>query len=288
MQKTRVCFLMYQIITGGIEKCLIRILEKLSPAEKYDFCVVSKKKVTEQYFLDFFKKHNIKLIELMGYQDIIGEKPKNIFKKIVWKQKYKNFKEENKKKLSSLIKNTDIFIDYFNGAYCNELKGIKVPKIIFYHSGIETIDKNHLSDLLLTYDRFICLTDSFYNDTKKMLPQLINKVQRIYNPIDLEKINILAKEAEYKKNEKYFVFLGRFHKDKDHLCVINAFNKFCKIYPDGKIYFIGTGEYEEQYKNKIKELNLENNILFTGILENPYGYLKNAIANILSSPSEGV
>lgn len=38
----------------------------------------------------------------------------------------------------------------------------------------------------------------------------------------------------------------------------------------------------------VKSKNLQNNIIFLGTLSNPFIYVKNAIANILASPSEGL
>lgn len=291
MKKTTVVFCMYQIITGGIEKCLIRILDKLSKSDKYNFIVISKKNVTEEYFLDFFKKNNIKLVVLPEIEMQIGEKPKNLLKKILWNIKRKNVKKQNKKILENTLNNADVIFDYFNGSFSKELDNIHKPKVCFFHMSINFYKKawdNNEDKLFNIYDKVICLTDSFYNDLITISPSNKHKCQRIYNPLDIQEIQNKANNTEVSDNGKYFVFLGRFHQDKDHNCVINAFAKFVKKYPDGKIYFIGTGELEQIYKDKVKLLGLENNILFTGVLNNPYGYVKNAVANILSSPNEGL
>ncbi len=84
------------------------------------------------------------------------------------------------------------------------------------------------------------------------------------------------------------MFLGRFHSDKDHDCVIEAMSIFVKQHPDGCLYFLGAGEKEAEYRQKIKERHLEAHIILAGVLNNPYGFLKQAVANILSSPSEGL
>lgn len=257
---------MYQIITGGIEKCLLRIIEKLVPNNKYDIRIIVKRPIHEKYFIDFFKKYGIKVI----IQD-------SIF---------------NKKIANTILYNSDIIIDYFNCCFWNEISEIPVAKIGVYHSSINFFYKESKEmqySILNSYDKFICLTDSFKQDVIKYIPEYKNITEQLYNPINVESLQKLANIGEYPKDcDKYFVFLGRFHEDKDHDCVINAFYKFSQKAPNAKIYFLGAGDKQEEYKEKIKNLGLENKIIFTGAIANPYGYLKHSLANILSSPNEGL
>ena len=169
---------------------------------------------------------------------------------------------------------------------------IFTPKIGVYHSSINFFDNEFLNSkdcLFNTYDKFICLTKSFKNDVEQRFPQYKEKIIQIYNPIDVEKLRHLSQVGDYPKDcLKYFVFLGRLDSDKDHDSVIDAIFKVSKQIPDVKIYFLGAGDKEKEYKEKIKKLNLQNNIIFTGAIANPYAYLKNSVANILSSPNEGL
>ena len=82
--KIKVSFLMYQVITGGIEKCLLTIIENLSKYDKYEFTIITKKEVTSKYFLDFFQKYNVKILTLPNI-GAIGKKPSSLLKKIKWK-----------------------------------------------------------------------------------------------------------------------------------------------------------------------------------------------------------
>ena len=50
---------MQQIITGGIEKCLVRILDKMCHMSEYELTVLVNNPVYEKYFLDFFAKTGI-------------------------------------------------------------------------------------------------------------------------------------------------------------------------------------------------------------------------------------
>ena len=256
---------MYQIITGGIEKCLLRMIEHLMQKNKYNICIIVKKPVCEQYFLDFFHKYNIEVLTINN--------------------KYKN-------NVLQVLNKSDIVIDYFNCAFLYELQSVFTPKIGVYHSSIIFFDNEFIDskDILFnTYDKFVCLTKSFREDVIERFPKYKNKIIQIYNPFNIDKLRKLADEGEYPKDKsKYFVFLGRFHQDKDHICVIKAFDLFIKKNPDGKIYFLGAGDKENEYRSIVKNLNLEDKIIFTGAIPNPYGYLKHSTANILSSPNEGL
>ena len=53
MKKQKIIFCMHQIITGGIETCLVRIVENLLTTDEYEFKIVTRKKVTEDFFVDF-------------------------------------------------------------------------------------------------------------------------------------------------------------------------------------------------------------------------------------------
>lgn len=263
-KKIKIVFCMYWIITGGIEKCLIRIIQKLASTNKYEFKIVTREKTIDQYFVDFFKENNIELY-------CIEENKKS------------------KKHLKSIFKKSDIIIDYFNFNFLYNLKTVKKTKIGVYHSSINCFNKEFVNPqkIFETYDKFVCLTNSFKNDVIEQFPQYKEKIVQLYNPIDINNIQKLAKEGECPKEEKYFVFLARFHRDKDHNCVIEAFRRFNEHIQNGKIYFLGAGDKELEYKNKVKALGLDKKIIFAGLKSNPYGYLKNSLANILSSPNEG-
>jgi glycosyltransferase involved in cell wall biosynthesis len=280
---------MYQIITGGIEKCLIRILDEMCLLPEYEFRVVTKRKVTNKAFLDFFAKRNIKLITLPDIHDIIGEKPKNFVRKKIWKIKRLPFLWKQKAYIKKYLQNSDILVDYFNCSFCAELMNINKPKIGWFHSGFGVYNHNNTEKYFKCYDKFVVLTEAFRRDLVKLSPQYSHKIIQMYNPLNLENIADAAQIGlSPDSHEKYFVFVARMHPDKDHLTCIKAFSEFSKYHPEAKMYFIGDGEKRSEYEKTVRSFHLEDKIIFTGILGNPFGYIKNALANILSSPSEGL
>ena len=292
MEKIRVTFCMQQIITGGIEKCLVRILDKMCHMSEYELTVLVNNPVYEKYFLDFFAKTGIPLIEISNEFDALGEKPRNFLAKKIWKIRRFFFRIKHRFLIHRYLSNQDLIVDYFNCSFYPILKKLNIPKIGWYHSSFvpysEKLDKNN-KRFLTCYDKFVCLTDSFKEKLLKSAPRYSDKIVRMYNLIDTEEIKMLANDAPHPPTgEKYFVFVGRMHEDKDHLTVIEAFRKFAKKHTDAKIYFIGDGKKRAEYEQIVKKYKLDKNIIFTGILDNPLGYIKYATGNILSSPSEGL
>ena len=288
MHKIKLTFCMYQIITGGIESNLLRLLEKLSENPKYEIRVISQKPVVEHHFLDFFKTHNIPLI--YDYRALLGQKPNRFIPKIIWKFNRLLPKYQNREALNALI-NSDVIIDYFNCSFYSDLKNLDVPKIGWYHASIIPFKKNYDSNkrYLKCYDKFICLTDAVKNELTQLEPILSKKILRIYNPVEISEIKNAADNAYAPPNqERYFVFVARMAEDKDHLTVIHAFNLFHKLHPNAKMYFLGDGYKRGEYERLVSSLGLNKHIIFVGTVTNPFGYMQNAVANILSSPSEGL
>lgn len=59
--------------------------------------------------------------------------------------------------------------------------------------------------------------------------------------------------------------VGRFSKAKNHAFLLDVFEELLKIKPDSILILIGTGELEEKIKQKAKEKNIEDKILFLGL-----------------------
>ena len=58
--------------------------------------------------------------------------------------------------------------------------------------------------------------------------------------------------------------VGRFAEQKNHEFLIDIFYELSKIRDDAFLLLVGQGELEEKIKNKVRNLNLENKVLFLG------------------------
>ena len=262
----KLLFLMNHIIMGGLEKVLLQYVDSLTQ-HGINITVLSREKVTDQYFIDFFKTRNINLVTLNkhNWHFFINK----IISKYVCRIK-----------LNYIIRKYDTIIDFANFTFFNELKNVKKQKIGFCHGSIlffnSYIDKNVLN----IYDDIVCLSDAFMRDFAKQYPQYKNKIHRIYNPINIDNVRKLSYE-KVSVHRQYFVAVQRLDStDKDVPTIINAFNIFKKKYPQYNLYIIGDGPQMAE----LRKMPANNkHIIFTGKIDNPYPFIKNATALILSS-----
>ena len=268
--KEKLIFAVDQIIMGGVEKVAKTLLPMLT--KKYDVTVLVHQKITDEYFLTFFKQNNITVL------NPFSDKPKTFWKRKIWKMITRRIE---KYKLKRLLKSADIFLDYKNFYWADYIKNIHAKKIVVFHGSFVLFQKWQCIKKLPTYDRFVCLTDNFKNDFINNYPEHKNKIEHIYNPLDTNEICQNAQDRSLVPNEKYFVAVQRLDKiEKDVVTIIRAFDIFCKNHPDVYLYIVGNGPDKESLQTTAKN---NPNIIFTGQVNNPYSLIQNAQALILSS-----
>ncbi|MBC2343978.1 glycosyltransferase [Listeria welshimeri] len=117
-----------------------------------------------------------------------------------------------------------------------------------------------------------------------------SKMTYIHNLIDYEYILRSSKEAsdiDLSADTFNFVTMGRLSPEKNHQGLIKAFHQLQKKRADSQLFIIGLGELEEELKQYIIDLELENKVHILGQLENPFPVLKACDAFVLSSIHEG-
>lgn len=151
---------------------------------------------------------------------------------------------------------------------------------------------NYLYELTYkNYDTIICQSDDMKKDliVNYSIPQ--NKIIKINNLVDINRIEELSnykdkKIGEYFSTDKvYGIALGRLTEQKGFDLLIEK-SKSLKN-SNIVIYILGEGEQYKFLNNQIKNYGLENNVKLLGFKENPYLYLKRADFFVLPSRVEG-
>ena len=108
-------------------------------------------------------------------------------------------------------------------------------------------------------------------------------IKTIHNPIDIDSVQQGADEfvTDY---EGYIVNVGKFKAQKRHDILIKAYS-LAKI--PQKLVLVGTGDLLPEAKTLVKELGIENKVIFAGFQKNPYPFIKNAELMVVSSDFEG-
>lgn len=90
------------------------------------------------------------------------------------------------------------------------------------------------------------------------------------------------------EREKKIVTVGRLTPQKNHRLMLAAFSKFHKEYSDYELVLYGQGELEQELKQYVEELQLQENVIFAGFHKDVLNQIKNVSMYVLSSDYEGI
>ena len=170
----------------------------------------------------------------------------------------------NKCKIISQIHQTPKFLNNWN-----------LKSIIYYI----TIKK---------YNRIIGVSSSIIEECI-FKDKLQGKYCTINNVIDSCKILKLANENRCEYNKKYdLLFFGRLNEVKNPEKFIDIVKTFSIIHPDTRAVIIGDGNLAESCREKIKTLELQENIDMLGYIKDPFPIIKNCKIMIITSKWEGI
>lgn len=140
----------------------------------------------------------------------------------------------------------------------------------------------------LNVDKVVCVSKC----NKERLENDLNvkgHVDYCYNPINDIIISEQGKESiSLKPNKNFqFVTVGRLAKVKGFDRLIDCIYKLISNGHDCSLWIIGPGTELNTLRNKIKELNLENNVILVGAQSNPHRFTSKADIFVCSSYIEG-
>ena len=122
----------------------------------------------------------------------------------------------------------------------------------------------------------------------KIKPKMI---KTIYNPFNFDYLRKKAEEYKPPIKKPYIIYVAKFENRKNQKLLVKAYKKVNINIPlvlMGKTYTKSDEKYFQELKQLIKELNLEDKIIFPGFQKNPYPWIKNAKLFVMSSNSEGL
>lgn len=115
---------------------------------------------------------------------------------------------------------------------------------------------------------------------------LVNKGVQFYSipaiGIDLKKVNINNKMS---LDKRIIICAGNFIYLKNFILSIYSFYEFLKRYPDSKLWLVGDGPLRNNMKKKIKDLGIEDNVVFYGRLSREETMRKFEKAHVCLFPS---
>lgn len=116
----------------------------------------------------------------------------------------------------------------------------------------------------------------------------------INNAIDAKEYIFNAEKREKKRRELSLgnsftvCHIGRFNPQKNHSFIIDVFYEILKLDPQSKLLLVGVGDGQINIQEKVRKLNIENNVLFLGLREDIPDLLMASDAFLFPSLYEGV
>ncbi|MDK1289585.1 glycosyltransferase [Pseudoalteromonas umbrosa] len=158
---------------------------------------------------------------------------------------------------------------------------------IVCHSSFERFKNTKLEKVIRALYRgahsIICVSKEMANQAKVFLDKA-DGIETIYNPHLLATYEELSQQHYEKYFDNYFIVVGRLIKSKQVKSIIEVLRQ---VDETENLLIVGNGPEYEPLSNYVNRLDLTHRVKFTGLLSNPYPYIKNAKAMILASETEG-
>lgn len=301
----KIIFVINNLETGGVQKSLQNLLKEIH--NKYDITLLT------FWGNENFEKsipENVKVIKTNGAFRQLGlsvihikNKPLLYAERVFWMLLTRAFGRSFAIKLMCLgrkkYKGYDIAISFLHETSqkalyggCNEyvLKMITAKeKATWLHCDFALSGANNAKSVKIyeKFDTIIGCSEGCKKSFISCLPQFADKAISIRNCNDYEEIVKLAGNGvEYDKECFNIVTVARLSKEKALDRAIEAVYQ-CKLKGyKVKYHLIGSGDQKDILQSKVKELNLEDTVIFYGNQQNPYPYIKNADLFLLTSYHE--
>ena len=270
-EKIKVLYFVDRLLIGGIQTFILNNIEHIDKTKvQIDFLILDDGNVYET-------ETNLKL---QGY---------NVYKlEGVWLRKPTDYFNYFKKIDEFFLNHHDYKVVHLHSSSKNfyVLKSAKkygIPVRIAHSHNIGFQSKNKMQimignlckPLLKKYatDYFACayLAGEWLFGKKAVKD---GKVKVIHNAVEYEKFKFNEeKRIEIRNrlniNEKLVIGnVGRFSEQKNHEFLIDIFSEIHKMNKMSTLMLIGKGEKEELIRKKVKELGLENDVIFMGFCDN--------------------
>jgi glycosyltransferase involved in cell wall biosynthesis len=140
--------------------------------------------------------------------------------------------------------------------------------------------------VLKAFDAIAVISDVVQQSLAELF-HITENVIKISNSVDMEKITRLGTKAAELPEKLLFTTLGRLDYNKNQILLLKAAKELQSSRNDFCVYLLGEGAEREKLEAYIAENELSENVKIMGFVENPYPYIRNSVATVLTSLSEG-
>ncbi len=289
-KKTKVLFVIPSLSWGGAERALSILLEYLNRNKIQPFCI----------FNDSRRAYKIPDDVKVYCLDLPGTD--SLLKKIIY-----SIKRIIKIKKIIRIEKPDVVFSFLNTVNLMviftrlSLKGFKnkIKLIVSEHTtpSVELKGKLYrtkkflIKNLYRKADKIIAVSEGVKKDLVVNFKLPEEKIEVIYNPLDIERIKELSKEELiehhwFNDNVPIIINVGSLNKPKAQEYLLKAF-KLVREKIDCRLVILGEGEKENELKQLSIDLGISNDVAFLGFQNNPFRFIGRSSVFVLSSIWEG-
>lgn len=137
-------------------------------------------------------------------------------------------------------------------------------------------------------DKIVSISDITNRSLCDLFPDHRDKIEIIYNGIDVEETRKRAKEpTKMQLQHPAILSVGRLDANKNPLRMLDIFEKAYRENNTAHLYYLGYGMLEEAVKEKAKEKGIEKNVHLLGYHDNPFPIIAQCDISCMFSHSEG-
>ncbi|MDE4917071.1 glycosyltransferase involved in cell wall biosynthesis [Cupriavidus metallidurans] len=197
-----------------------------------------------------------------------------------------------------LAQGYDVVVDY--DMSLSRITGpLPVPMMGYQHFSVAHLERGHRRKLRklrhqcrTDYAAVVMLTDSMLNDARALIPDVADKLVRLYNTIDLDSIRARANaplDPSAQPAGPYIVSVGRLEESqKDFTTLLHAYAQLAKEGIDEDLVLVGDGASRPQLEALAASLGIADRVTFAGFQSNPHAWIRKSRLLAFSSKMEGL
>jgi len=289
MRKRRIGLLIDTLIGGGAERIVLNFAETFSKFGHEVHIILIKNLIEHDVNRDLYTIHSLSETGKLSKNKFIN---KNKLSKLL-REKVNEIESDGKKfdmfisnaedmdLLAKKVKLKNYFIRYRNSMYVyykSKLGTTKGFKRFRRKLKFKNQFKNRYNN-----QKIITVSKALIEEiTVKMgiKPKLI---KNIYNPFDFDTIRTKANDTNEKiPNKKYIIYVAKFENRKNQKLLIKAYKKANIDIPlvlMGNVHTDSDKNYYAELQELIKELDIEDKVIFPGFQKNPYPWINTKIVS---------
>ena len=305
-RKLKIIFHIHNLLSGGIEKVLLELLHALPP-ERYDVQLSITHHLGEAEVLRPQIPAHVQLHYLLQSRFLNWAKKKKMTANISGAEKLLAEailpplqRRVISRRLAEISAGADVLVDYDMtlGAYHHAIRAKR--RVAYCHFSLAHYwggRKRKLDTLagrLQQYDCVVMLCDEMKAEAARMYPALGEKMVRIYNALDMARVQDMAREPltgfESLEHTPFLLSVGRLQESqKDFTTLIRAYAQCVRAQgiPE-PLVIVGQGGYQAALEALAKQEGMADRIIFTGFQPNPYKWMARAKLFLFSSKYEGL